>query len=279
MTIIHSIALVMLALSNGADTSKISEAKRDDQGLLIHTVDSPYQDQPTLLRVLLPERLEKDRRYSVLYVLPVEAGTESKYGDGLLEVKKLDVHNRLGLICVQPTFARLPWYADHATDARVRQESYFVKVVLPAIESRYPVRAEPNGRLLLGFSKSGWGAFTLLLRHPDLFGRAAAWDAPLNQDAPTRFGMGDIFATQENFENYRVNVLVEKQAARLGKEKRLILMSYGGFRQHHQALHERLLRLEIPHEYQDGPERKHSWDSGWIADAVKFLTAPNKSAE
>ncbi|HEY3787861.1 MAG TPA: alpha/beta hydrolase-fold protein [Urbifossiella sp.] len=63
-----------------------------------------------------------------------------------------------------------------------------MKVFVPFIDKTYPVRAEAGGRLLLGFSKSGWGAYSLRMRHPDLFGKAAAWDAPL---------------IQENFDAYR----------------------------------------------------------------------------
>ena len=53
----------------------------------------------------------------------------------------------------------------------------------------------------IGFSKSGWGAFSLLLRHPEVFGRAAAWDAPLMLEQPNRYGMGAVFGSQENFLN------------------------------------------------------------------------------
>jgi hypothetical protein len=35
-----------------------------------------------------------------------------------------------------------------------------------------------HGIKLLGFSKSGNGALTPLLRHPHVFSAAAAWDAP-----------------------------------------------------------------------------------------------------
>ncbi len=109
------------------------------------------------------------------------------------EVKKLDLHNKIGVIFVVPTFSHLPWYADHPTKPEVRQETYFVKVVVPFIDKTYPVKAEAAGRLLLGFSKSGWGAWSLLLRHPDLFSKAAAWDAPLMMDKPGKYGSGDIF--------------------------------------------------------------------------------------
>ena len=58
------------------------------------------------------------------------------------------------------------------------------------IEQHYPARADRDGRLLVGFSKSGWGAYSLLLRHPDRFGKAAAWDAPLMEEraGPLRHG-------------------------------------------------------------------------------------------
>jgi hypothetical protein len=29
----------------------------------------------------------------------------------------------------------------------------------------------------------------------------------------------------------------------------------------------------VAHEYKDGPERKHDWHSGWVAEAVEFLAA------
>jgi Putative esterase len=249
----------------------ISPARKDDNGFLLHTVESAYQDRRTTLRVLLPDRLEKARRYPVLLVLPVEAGNGRRYGDGLLEVKKRSLHNRYGLVCVEPTFARLPWYADHPTNPKLRQESYLLEVVVPFVEKTYPVQARPEGRLLLGFSKSGWGAFTLLLRHPDVFGRAAAWDAPLMMNAPGRYGSGESFATRENFAHYQVSRLLERQAGKLGKGKRLAALGYGNFRKDHQAVHTLMQRLQVPHEYRDGPNRKHNWHSGWVDEAVAFL--------
>lgn len=56
---------------------------------------------------------------------------------------------------VAPTFSQVPWYADHPTDLKIRQETYFINVVLPLVEQTYPAQKSPDGRLLLGFSKSG----------------------------------------------------------------------------------------------------------------------------
>lgn len=268
------LALLVPAATRSAEPKpNISEARRDENGFLSHAVECEFQAGQTEIKVLLPDQLDKNRRYSVLYVLPVEAGVGKQYGHGLLEVKKLDLHNKHGLICVMPTFSHLPWYADHPTDPRIRAESHFIRVVVPFIEKQYPANAASSGRLLVGFSKSGFGAFSLLLRHPDLFARAAAWDAPLNMDKPNRFGMADIYGTQENFEKYRIPKLLEDRAAMLQKEKRLALVGYASFEDHHRAIHELMERLKISHEYRADKKPKHSWDAGWLAEAVEFLVA------
>jgi hypothetical protein len=244
---------------------QVSEATKDENGILVHAVKSEYQSGETKVRVLLPDKLGKDHR--VLYVLPVEANDEKRWGNGLLEVKRHDLHNKHGLVVVAPTFAQLPWYADHPTDPAIRQESHFLKVVLPFVEKTYPVRAE---RLLLGFSKSGCGAWSLLLRHPELFARAAAWDAPLGMDKHTPYGAGPIFGTQENFELYRPAALLRKDAK--AAAGRLIHLGYGNFRKDHQAMEALLEELKVARVYRDGPARKHEWESGWVPEAVELLT-------
>jgi hypothetical protein len=243
-------------------------------GVLVHEIESPFQQGKTRLRVLLPAERRIDEKLRVIYVLPVEARDEARYGDGLAEVKRLELHNHYRTIFVAPSFSHLPWYADHPTDPVKRQESYFLQVVVPFIERTYPARAEPSGRLLLGFSKSGWGAGCLLLRHPDMFGRAAAWDAPLMMEAPGKYGSGPIFGTAENFAAYKISDLLPAKAASLGGEKRLLLTGDGNFHTDHRRVHALLDELAIPHVYRDGPERKHDWHSGWLSEAAALLVGP-----
>src|SRR5262249_3772713 len=151
--------LLALSLQAQAQETTISAGQRGPSGIITHTVTCPYQAGQTEIRVLLPDTMEPGKRYKVVYVLPVEAKAGAQYGDGLAAIKKLDLHNKHGFICVLATFSHLPWYADHPTDARIRQETYFLQVVLPFIEKTYPALPGPSGRLLVGFSKSGWGAF------------------------------------------------------------------------------------------------------------------------
>jgi len=255
--------------------ARFSEAGTHKDGSLVHTVESPYQQGKTNVRVLLPARVDASKRHRVVYVLPVEAGDGRRFGDGLAEIKKLALHDKHGLIFVAPTFSALPWYADHPTDKGIRQESHLLKVVLPFVEENYPALAKCEGRLLLGFSKSGWGAWSLLLRHPKLFGKAVAWDAPLTKTRPNAYGMKPIFATQENFAKYQITTLLGHSGRSLGPRPRLALLGYGNFRKHHEATHRQMLDLKIPHAYADGPKRRHHWAGGWLAEAVAFLANGN----
>jgi S-formylglutathione hydrolase FrmB len=259
-----------------SETVTVSAAKPDVNSALVHEVSSPYQAGKTSIRVLLPEARKADAKFSVIYVLPVEAGTESRYGDGLAEIKKLGLHNKHGVIFVAPTFSHLPWYTDHPDKPEIRQEAYLLKAVVPFVEKTYPAQPDADHRLLLGFSKSGWGAWSLLLRHPDVFGKAAAWDAPIMMDKPGKYGSGEIFGTPENFAKYRIETLLHTEGKELGQDERLILTGYGGFREEHVRVHELMTELKVHHIYKDGPQRKHDWHSGWVGESVELLMQNEK---
>jgi S-formylglutathione hydrolase FrmB len=273
LTIVLAIVLSW-PLTSTADErdATISAAVCDAHKFHIHDVDSPYQEGRTQIRVLLPKGVDASRRHSVIYVLPVEAQDETKYGDGLLEIQKQGLHNKHDAIVVMPTFSATPWYCDHPSEVTLRQESHFLNVVVPFVERSYPVAKGPEGRLLLGFSKSGWGAWSLLLRHPGLFSRAVAWDAPMMLEKIGPWDSAALFGTQENFESYCVSHLLRARASKF-ENQRLFLPGYGEFREQHVQMHNLLGELRIPHEYRDGPERKHNWHSGWLPDAVDVLLA------
>jgi len=237
-------------------------------------VQCPDQRGETQIQVLLPDPLDQQTRYPAIYLLPVSRQDASPWGDGMEEILKHEFHTKYEVMFVMPTFSHAPLYADHPSDPQIRQESYFLKVVVPFIDGTYPVHSNSKGRLLLGFSKSGWGAFSLLLRHPELFSKAAAWDAPLGQQSPTKYGMRETFATQDTLDRYCIWELLAKRADSLAAQPRLALLGYGEFRGHHQATHHRMMKLGIVHEYLDGPRREHHWQSGWVENAIDFLVRP-----
>lgn len=241
----------------------------------VHSLRSPRQAGETTVRVFLPDISDSPAPPRLLLVLPVEAGTENRWGNPAAEVRRIDLANRYNLVVAIPTFSELPWYADHPTDKRLRQESYLLDDVLPLMDRHHGTQSSAGTTMVVGFSKSGWGAWSLLLRHPSIFARAAAWDAPLMQRKPDKYGMGPIFGDQANLNLYLVSDLVKRQAKLLRGHKRLILTGYfQSFRAHHVAMHRLLTELEVPHTYRDGPKRDHHWESGWLDEAVSLLLSP-----
>ena len=238
----------------------------------VYTVESEYLDGENKIEVVLPNDDREERTCRVLYVLPVEAGIGGHYGDGLQEILKLDAHNRYGLIAVQMAFDTLPWYADHSGDPRIRHESYIKNIVVPLIESRYNVQRNPEGRLLFGYSKSGWGAFTLMMRNPELFGYAVSWDAPLMLERwKVSWRMDRHFGTVPNFDRYRPAKLFETHAAPFRQKERLLLLGSKNLNDETVRAHRRMTELGIRHYYDNTIVVDHHWNSGWVEPALEAL--------
>lgn len=243
-----------------------------------HQVYSPFQKGSTTIQVLLPDDFSQNENYRVLYILPVREQGNKKSGDPLVEIIKDDLHNKHRLICVFPGYTHLPWYADHSVDKTKQDESHFLKTVLPFVEKHYPTMREKEGRLLMGFSKSGWGALTLLLKNTETFYKAAGWDIGIRMDINVPSDSTYVKAAEQrfgdlgNFEQYRVSTLLKTNKDKLGTSSRIFYYNTGGNRARGGALiHNLMVELEIPHLYIFEPKRKHRWDSGWIPKAVDFL--------
>ncbi len=249
-----------------------------DGKIISQRIASPYQADSTIIRVLLPDKMLPGECYNVLYVLPVIEKNNRRFGDGLLEIAKYGYHNEFKLICVAPEFTSLPWYADHATNKQQQDESHFLKTVIPFIDAHYPTQNNKEGRLLIGFSKSGWGAFTLLLRNPETFHRAVGWDIGIRMDAgpmaeeEREKRIQRLFGGLSNFEDYRISSLLKERGDQLGDKERLFYYNTEGKRGPGGVeIHRLMVELGIPHRYLYEKKRIHRWDSGWIPEAVSFL--------
>ena len=254
------------------------ETHVEPNGVIVHSIRSMKQSAPTEIRVLLPDAYSQSRRkhYPTLFVLPVEELDGDRWGDALAEIKNADLHNRYGVICVYPTFSAIPWYADHPTDPGLQQESYLINDVIPFFEQRYRGSRCWQGRSLLGFSKSGWGAWSLLSRNTDQFSRAAAWDAPLLVKQPNKYRMQEVFAGDKHFQQYDLRRSLQSASQsekyhRLTKYERLMHFGYGNFRDQHLEAEQLLDDLKIRRKFVDGPKLDHAWSAEWMDVAMDWL--------
>jgi len=251
----------------------LSHAAHAEDPIERHRVSGPYQPGPTTIEVLPPADMKPDTRYPVLYILPVAPGTTSRWGSGIEEARKADIANRYGVICVAPAYIATPWFADHPDDPALQQERHFIETVIPWVGHHYPVVEERAGRFLLGFSKSGYGAVMLLIRHPGLFEGAVAWDAPVDKVKPDQFRMIEVFGTARNFERYAIPRLIERQQKALleSVRPRIVLMPNRDGDHPMDGVHGQLTALGIPHIYEFTEHLEHHWASGWVPRAAALV--------
>ncbi len=248
----------------------------DENGVEYYQVTSQYNGGTHVLRVLEPDNPAPGVPHSFLYVLPVQPELDNTFGDGLETIRGLDAQNTYNVTVIAPSFGSWPWYADHASDPNYRYESFMALELQPWVEARLTQRH--RGRCteqhwLLGFSKSGYGAISLLLKHPDLFTLGAFWDFPANMLDYRAFGAASNYGTQENFDvNYRLSAtFLETYKDPFLDSNRIWINGFGVFQTSLTDFDALLTSAGIQHSTAVEIARTHSWTSGWVPDALEGL--------
>ncbi|HPO90698.1 MAG TPA: alpha/beta hydrolase-fold protein [Victivallales bacterium] len=263
----------LFAEMNNTSTKIEGPIKVPNKGIDIFSVSSPYTGGNNKIEVLLPEKIQEKIKYPVLYILSVGGDFGGKYGDQIMEIKKSGLHNTYNLICVSMAFDTVPWYGSHATNKQIQHDLYIKTVVIPLIEKFYPASNEAKDRILIGFSKSGWGAISLLLRNQDIFGFACSWDAPLMMDENNlKWGSAKHFGSKEHATAYVPINLVKKYAPELSKQKaKMAILGSSLYGKDTKAFHNLLDELKVPHIYSNDLKFEHHWESGWLPKALELL--------
>ena len=248
----------------------------DANGVKYYSVVSAYIGaEPTTLRILEPTNPAPGQPHRFLYVLPVEPGVtdlNSQFGDGLEQARLLNLQNLYNLTLVAPSFPIDPWYGDNDINPDRRLESFVVKAVVPFVDQLDAAGPDPE-RWLVGFSKSGFGALTLIFRHPDVFDAAAAWDAPA-QLTSLQWDMADTYGTEANFVQYEIPGLVAEDYAPFLTSNRIwISGDVALYTADMATLDQQMTSAGILHTYVGGVVRSHSWNSGWLQIAIGDLAS------
>jgi hypothetical protein len=235
----------------------------DARGVAFHPVRSDAIVRPVVVRVLAPEVMPATPR--LLLALPVREDHEI-WGDGLEVIRAEALHERYGLVVAAPECPRA-WAADHPDDPSRREETHLLHGVLPWLRELFPGLV---GTMALGFSRTGWAAVSLLLRHPAVVDAAAAFDAPLMKSWPGVHGMQEVFGTPENLDRYRPELRVPSCTEWLAERPRLALYGRHLFGADMEGFRALMSSLGLPFVWSDSP-RGHAWTSGWVPEAVADL--------
>jgi enterochelin esterase-like enzyme len=147
--------------------------------------NAPGDPATRTLPVYLPPGYEDhpDRRYPVIWMLAPFAS----WGERLFNLQAWDENivqqmDRLieegtcqpALMAFPDAFTRYGGSQYVNSTATGRYEDYVVEELVPLVDERFRTLAAREHRATMGYSSGGYGALTLAMRHPDVFGAAAS---------------------------------------------------------------------------------------------------------
>lgn len=215
---------------------------------------------------MLPHRLQEFT--PVVFIHPAEHAGEARYGNSATLMA--GAAERLEAVLAFPAFCEIPWYAD-SNDGQIHQESDLHTAVPAELEAFIGRPVQPAQRLLPGFSKSGWGAFSLLLRSPGAFGFAAAWDVPFSSARLRRWDHDTYFDHIDQLTQVSLEWLAPRQAEHFRPGCRLVLYGYNLFREDTENAHRILLDNAIPHHFHNNTTSPHTWHLVWLEPLLAEL--------
>jgi pimeloyl-ACP methyl ester carboxylesterase len=131
--------------------------------------------------------------------------------------------------------------------------------------------------VLVGFSKSGLGAWNIAREHPELVGAVIIFDAPVFRDVLPPWETDAFYADDKA---WREDLPLRQMAgpARLFPAGLpLILVSGATFHDEMAELSRALCRIGIEHTFHSSPNYPHHWNSGWIEAALhNYMNTTNK---
>ena len=259
-----------------SSTLQVDYTGTDANGVAQYNVTSPDDGGTQVMRVLAPTNPAPGVPHNFLFVLPVEAGLSTDYGDGLETLRALDAQDQYNLTIIEPSFAIEPWYADNPNDPSVRYETFLTNDLEPWVMQNL-AETGAEQKWLIGFSKSGIGATDLILKHPDVFTLAAAWDFPADMSTYDQFGSSSALAygTNDNFlTNYRLTpAFIDAHRAPFLSKNRIWIGGYNAFQTDMSDFDALLTSEAVLHSTEAPQNVPHRWDSGWVQIALAALRA------
>lgn len=264
---------------SGATVFSVANDYYTFSGLRRYSYQSSYVDSATdagfanALEVLLPDTYNPSNSYPLIVVLGVEP-TPYQFADEIQVIKTAGLHNTHNAIFCKVNTKTYPWWGAKA-DGTVDYEKLVRDGIVPWMRTKFSIVAGRQGVSLLGYSKGGWGAYSLILRNPTAFGYAAAWDAPLTSSyAAMASNQADVaIGSSAQWALYSPSAILAENVASVNDKNRLVLTGYNLFNTEVTAFASLLTSNSVAYTYDSTSRASHNANSGWMAGTVGSLAA------
>lgn len=219
--------------------------------------------------VIQPESPSGNEKFPVVYLLHGYSGDYSNWINRVPLLKKYADDYNMIVVCPDGGFSS--WYLDSPVDTDMRYETYIGMEVPAYIDKHYPTINDRRARAITGLSMGGHGGLLLGFRHADIFGACGSMSGGVDLYATRNKydllkRLGDTISHAMNWKKFSVINVVEQYP----KDSLDIIIDCGTedfFYNDNRALHDKMLRLKIPHKYIERPG-KHDWN--YWKNAVQY---------
>lgn len=220
--------------------------------------------------VIKPDSYKKSSiRFPTVYLLHGYAGSFSDWIIKVPEIKNYADAYQLLIVC--PDGGYSSWYFNSPTDSSMKYETYIGEEVPAYIDAHYQTIKNRKSRAITGLSMGGHGALFIAFRHQNFFGACGSMSGGMNlYDAHGNFDIakriGDTILHADNWKKYSMINVIDN----FPNDSLAIIFDCGVddfFYHGNRQLHEKMLRLKIPHDYIERPGN-HSWD--YWANSIEY---------
>ena len=155
----------------------------------------------------------------------------------------------------QVTYPALVWYNRAVQDEAIEQIRAWS---VPSV-------------ILVGFSKSGLGAWNIARRIPDLVAGTIIFDAPVARDTLPSWGTAPFYKDDAAWQEDLPLRTCEQFKSVMPVNHKLVLISGKGFHAEMCMLSDKLSGIGLNHVFLPRPDVKHHWNSGWLEEGLMKL--------
>ena len=261
-------------VDNGVDVTYTSSSGGVDTYSTFSGINNTDDAGDQDMRVLVPTSPNTGYEHAFLWLLPVEPGQGTTFGDSIATVQTLGAHNDYNLTCIQPGFPVDPWYGNNVDDPQTQQERFMLDLVKWANSTLATTGKEKH--YLIGFSKSGFGGQVLFMRNQPTFAGVASWDAAMDYETLAQYDGTDVFGTQDQLNTYALydpNLATWKTEGDTGTFNRIWLGAGINLVTATSDYSDRLTTDTILHTYSYVETDSHNWapSPGWVGPALAAM--------
>lgn len=215
--------------------------------------------------VILPENYSSEKAYPVLYLLHGYAGD---HGEWLRVIKKTlpQECSKYNMIVVCPD-GHNSWYWDSPIDPKMKYDTYVSRELVSYIDSKFSTVKSLKGRAVTGLSMGGHGGLWLGINHPDIFGACGSMSGGVDiRPFPNNWEMSKRIGKQKNEKENWEDYTVINQLHKIEPNSLAIIIDCGYedfFYKVNEKLHEKMLYLNIKHDYytRPGGHKAEYWEN------------------